>query len=87
MEYLINKIKMDFTVLYNNQDKDILKTAEDSLNRAMDRIQEIIDYSKQASLKKIGIANCTTFNKEADILEKMLINEGFKVAKLTISRF
>jgi len=73
---------MDFTVLYNDQDKDILKTAEDALNRARDRVQEIIDYSKQASLKKIGIANCTTFNKEAALLEKMLMKEGFKVAKV-----
>jgi len=73
---------MDFIGLYNDQDKNILKTAEDALNTSLDRVQEIIDYAKQANLKKIGIANCTTFNKEADILDKILINEGFKVAKV-----
>lgn len=73
---------MDFTVLYNDQDKNILKTAKDALDPSLDRVQEIIDYAKQANLKKIGIANCTTFKKEADILEEILINEGFKVAKV-----
>lgn len=57
---------MDFTVLYNDQRRNILKTAQDALNRALDRVQEIIVYAKQANLQEIGIANCTTFTKETN---------------------
>jgi uncharacterized metal-binding protein len=52
------------------------------LNRKFDRVQEIIEYAKQAKIKKIGIANCTTFNKEAGNLEEILLKEGFLVAKV-----
>lgn len=73
---------MDFTSLYNDQDKEILKIAEDSLDRSNDRIQEIIEYAKEASIRRIGIANCTTFSKEASALEAILVNEGFQVEKV-----
>ena len=56
----LNKKEMDFTNLYSEQDKQILKTAEDALNPKIDRVQEIIEYAKQAYIHKIGIANCTT---------------------------
>lgn len=59
--------------LYNDTDKQILKQAEDSLNPRIDRINEIIAYAKESNLKTIGIANCTTFIKEADQLECILL--------------
>ena len=71
-----------FTILYNEHDKKILKVAEDSLNPQLDRVQEIIEYAREAGLESIGIANCTTFNKEADHLEKILIDSGFIVNKV-----
>lgn len=73
---------MDFTSLYNNKDKRILRIAENSLNLSNDRIQEIIEYAKEANIKKIGIANCTTFTKEANILETILVKEGFQIEKV-----
>lgn len=73
---------MDFINLYNEQDKAILKIAEDTLDRSRDRIQEIIAYAKEANITKIGIANCTTFTKEANSLEAILVNEGFKIEKV-----
>jgi uncharacterized metal-binding protein len=73
---------MDYTILYNQQDKKVLKDAEDSLNPRIDRVEEIIAYAKQTGVKTIGIANCITFNKEADKLEEKLIGEGFSVAKV-----
>jgi uncharacterized metal-binding protein len=72
----------DFKSLYNSQDKDILKIAEDSLNPRIDRVQEIIEYSREAGIKKIGIANCTTFNHEADHLNTILSEAGFSVEKV-----
>jgi len=65
--------------LYNDKDKQILKTAEDTLDPRIDRVQEIIEYARGAGLKRIGIANCTIFNKEAGILSARLSQEGFTV--------
>ena len=73
---------MEFSKLYSEKDKQILKDAEDSLNPKIDRVQEIIEYSRQANLKTIGIANCISFNKEADKLEEKLKAEGLQVAKV-----
>jgi uncharacterized metal-binding protein len=73
---------MDYVNLYNQQDRKVLKDAEDSLNPRIDRVEEIIAYAKQTGVKTIGIANCITFNKEADKLEEKLIAEGFSVAKV-----
>jgi uncharacterized metal-binding protein len=72
----------DFVELYSNEDKETLKIAEDSLNPKLDRVNEIIEYAKEAKLNTIGIANCTTFNKEADYLEQKLTKEGFRIAKV-----
>ena len=72
----------DFTLLYDQHDKQILKIAEDSLNPHIDRIQEIIEYAKEAGFKKLGIANCIAFNKEAEKLEDILLGEDFSVEKV-----
>jgi uncharacterized metal-binding protein len=72
----------DFSVLYNEQDKMILKVAEDSLNTSLDRVQEIVEYAKRDSIKRIGIANCTAFNRESEQLEQMLLQQGFEVSKV-----
>jgi uncharacterized metal-binding protein len=55
---------MDYTNLYNTFDKQILKWAEDSKNRKNNRMEEIIAFAKTANIRKIGIANCTSFVKE-----------------------
>ncbi len=73
---------IDHSGLYSDIDKQVLKIAEDSLNPGMDRIQEIIEYAGTAGLNRIGIANCITFNKEADKLEEILSAAGFIVDKV-----
>jgi len=73
---------MSFASLYQDEEKKILKDAEDSLNPRTDRVQEIIEYAKHVGLKTIGIANCTAVNKEADRLDEILTNEGFRVVKV-----
>ena len=72
----------DFTSLYTNEDKAILKVTEDSLNPKVDRIQELIAYSKMAKIKTIGIAYCTSVAKEATQLETILQAEGLQVEKV-----
>jgi uncharacterized metal-binding protein len=73
---------IDFKLLYNEEDKRILKVAEDSLDPHLDRIQEIIEYAKELNLKKIGIAHCTAFNKESEKLEAILRDSGFLVDRV-----
>ena len=72
----------NFSTLYNDSDKQILKQAEDSLNPKIDRVDEIIAYAKESKINIIGIANCTTFIKEANLLETTLTDAGFIVEKV-----
>ena len=71
-----------FAHLYNNTDRQILKTAEDTLDPRTDRVDEIVKYAKGAGIKHIGIAHCTAFMKEADTLEKVFQDNGLKVDKV-----
>jgi uncharacterized metal-binding protein len=75
--------KSVFSVLYNEHDKQILKTAQDTLDPKVDRVQEIIEYSRGANIKKIGIAHCLAFNNESSGLEKILTDEGFLVERVS----
>jgi uncharacterized metal-binding protein len=72
----------DYTQLYTEKDKAILKVAEDSLDPKADRVNEIIKYCKEAGINKIGIANCTSFIREANQLENILTDKGFVVDKV-----
>jgi len=72
-------VENDQAKLYSDEDKHILKTAEDSLDSKLDRVDEIIAYAHEAGLNKIGIANCTVFNKEALLLSEILTENGFTV--------
>lgn len=74
--------KKDYTKLYNEKDRKILKDAEDSLNPRIDRVDEIIDYCTQAGIKNIGIAHCIAFNKEAESLSRILEESGFQTSKV-----
>jgi uncharacterized metal-binding protein len=73
---------IDISLIYNEQDKQVLKTAEDSLDPHIDRVQEIIEFAKEAKMNRIGIAHCTAFNRESDQLQTILMNSGFKVEKV-----
>ena len=73
---------IDFSILYDEKAKNIMKTAEDSLDTHTDRVHEIISFAKESKIKSIGIANCTAFLKEADQLEKILTEAGFHVEKV-----
>ena len=65
--------------LYTEEDISTLKIAEDSLDPKVDRVDEIIEYCKEADIKKIGIAHCVSFNKQVDKLKNKLSSEGFTV--------
>ncbi len=69
----------DYTVLYSAEDKEVMKVAEDSLNPKVDRVDEIIAYCKEAGIKKIGIANCISFNKQTERLKNVFRENGLEV--------
>lgn len=72
----------DFKALYNERDKQILKTAEDTLNPHLDRIQELVEYARGSGIKTLGIAHCVSFNRESEKLEGILKDEGFTVERV-----
>ncbi len=65
--------------LYSKDDIKIMQQAEDSLDPKVDRVDEILLYIKHAGLSKVGIANCISFETEAQALKKVLENEGIEV--------
>lgn len=73
---------INFSTLYDEMDKHIMKVAEDSLDIHTDRVHEIISFAKESKIKKIGIANCTAFLKEAALMEIILVEAGFQVEKV-----
>jgi len=74
--------EINFALLYNESDKQLMKVAEDSLNPKIDRVNEIIAFANEAKFKKIGIANCISFEKESAKLEELLVNNGFDVSRV-----
>ncbi len=69
-----------YGTLYDKADRKIMKVTEDSLNPGIDRIEELIEFAKEAGIKRIGIANCISFQKEADQLKLLLESKGFFVS-------
>jgi len=81
--YLIwNMENDDQSLLYDQADKSIMKSAHDSLLRDIDRIHEIVRYARAANLQTIGVAHCVSLNNEAAKLSEMLEAEGFKVVSV-----
>ncbi|MEZ5072676.1 MAG: DUF1847 domain-containing protein [Bacteroidales bacterium] len=72
----------DFAALYGENDRKVMKTAEDSLDPRVDRVDEIIAYARAAGYDSLGIAHCISFQKEAAALERVLEKEGFRVEKV-----
>lgn len=67
--------------LYSNADLNVMKVAEDSLDPKLDRVREIVAYCKEAGIRRVGIANCISFEKQARTLEDVLTANGLEVAK------
>ncbi len=73
--------KENYKHLYSESDLNVMKVAEDSLDPKLDRVNEIVAYYKEAGIKKVGIANCISFEKQARKLEEVLTSNGLSVDK------
>ncbi|NJM14929.1 MAG: hypothetical protein HC896_05695 [Bacteroidales bacterium] len=45
-------METNYAALYQSNDRQLMKTAEDSLNPRLDRVDEIIAFAKEANIKK-----------------------------------
>ena len=65
----------DIKKLYDGQSLEIMRTAEDALERGVNRVLEIKNFARKAGVKRIGIAHCVSFPKEADVVKQFLSDE------------
>lgn len=72
----------DYSQLYSEKDRNIMKCTEDSLDPHNERVSELIAFATEAGYKKIGIANCISFEKEAIALKELFEESGFMVEKV-----
>lgn len=64
---------------YNSNERDIMLNAEAAKNKQLDRVDELIAFASLSGMKKIGIAFCVNFKKEAAKLNDILVANGFEV--------
>lgn len=64
--------------LYNQEDIKTMKLADSARMPGKNRVEEIKNFAKVAGFKKIGIANCTMVQKEANALKEFL-SQDFEV--------
>jgi len=65
----------DIKDLYDTRSLDIMQNAEDAYVRGSNRVQEIKNFARKAGIKRIGIAHCVTFPKEANAVKQFLSDE------------
>lgn len=65
--------------LYSQEDLKLMRAAEDSLLMGQNRVNELIEFAKNAGVKNIGIAHCVGMTREADELKQRLENSNFEV--------
>ncbi|NEW85141.1 MAG: DUF1847 domain-containing protein [Mariniphaga sp.] len=61
--------------LYDSRSIEIMQTVEDAYVRGSNRVQEIKNFARIAGIKRIGIAHCVTFPKEAEAVKQFLSDE------------
>jgi uncharacterized metal-binding protein len=71
-----DKMTMDnVEKLYSREDCVLMRWANDAMQPGKSRIDEIKAYARSAGVRKIGIANCSAVQKEAEMLKEMLSEE------------
>lgn len=64
--------------LYNNEALTIMKIADKTSSMSLNRLEQIMAFAIEGKYKKIGIAHCITFSREAQIIKKYL-SQKFEV--------
>jgi uncharacterized phosphatase len=58
--------------LYSKADIQTMRVAEESRMPGKNRVEEIMNYAEKSGIKRIGIANCISLQKEAEKLKSRL---------------
>jgi len=66
---------------YDEDDRQLVKLILESKNRAVPRVQEIIEFAQHAGYTRLGIANCVGLADSAAVLAEKL-SEHFEVTRL-----
>lgn len=61
--------------LYDSRSLEIMRTTENALERGSNRVQEIKNFARKGGIKRIGIAHCVSFPKEAEAVKQYLSDE------------
>lgn len=61
--------------LYSAKDIEIMNASEDSKRLGGSKVEEIKNIALGMGIKKIGIAHCVMFNKEAEIIAEYLSSD------------
>ena len=56
--------------LYDKDTLQIMQAVEDAYVRGSNRVEEIKNFALEAGFKRIGIAHCVTFPKEAEAVKR-----------------
>jgi len=65
----------DIQNLYTSSDIATMKIADSARIIGQNRVEEIKKYARLSGIKRIGIANCISMQKETDFLKTMLGDE------------
>ncbi len=63
------------TDLYNARDLATMRFADEARMPGKNRIEEIKNFALKAGIKRIGIANCVAFQKEAELVKNKLADD------------
>ena len=73
---------MDAKSLYSPENIRIMEKAEWVRRLRKDRVMELVEFARRSGMKKVGIAYCISFGKEAGALQQVLESEGLTVEKV-----
>jgi uncharacterized metal-binding protein len=65
----------DYSKLYSDDDIKAMRIAEESRIPGKNRVEELRNYARLSGIKRIGIAHCIAFKKEAIKLKEILETE------------
>jgi len=75
-------VEKNYTDLYSDSDRSVMNSTEETRDITNDRLEEIINFARAENIKRIGIANCLSFQKVNDKIKKTLEDEGFVVTSV-----
>lgn len=66
---------MEINQLYDPSELELMKIADGARLPGKNKVEEIKNFARLSGFKRLGIANCVAFQKEAEQLKEMLSSE------------